>query len=175
VTISYARQRADELRRRFPEHVPAVVITDHPDFAVRGYMLDISRDRVPTMESLEWLVAVLARCRINHLELYTEHTFAYRDHELVWRDASPMTPDELRQLDGWCHDHGIELVANQNCFGHFERWLRHDAYRHRARRDGARRCSAPIYRPRRSRRPTTTPRSRSIWCARWRSASAARR
>ena len=30
------------------------------------------------------------------VQLYTEHTFAYRDHETVWRDASPMTADEIR-------------------------------------------------------------------------------
>src|SRR5690606_20575826 len=68
----------------------------------------------------------------NHLELYVEHTFAYADHEVVWRDASPLTADDLRWLDGRCADAGIELVANQNTFGHMERWLRHDRYRSRA-------------------------------------------
>jgi len=40
-----------------------------------------------------------------------------------------MTPEDLRWLDGLCAANGIELVANQNCFGHMGRWLSHDRYR----------------------------------------------
>lgn len=104
-------------------------VRDAPDFAVRGYMLDVSRDRVPTRGTLERIVGLLARVRINHLQLYTEHTFQYRDHESVWRDASPMTPDDIVWLDRLCLEHGIELAANQNAFGHMERWLKHEPYR----------------------------------------------
>jgi hypothetical protein len=38
----------------------------------------------------------------------------------------------VRWLDERCRERGIELVANQNCFGHMGRWLRHAAYRQRA-------------------------------------------
>ncbi|MEX2292654.1 MAG: glycoside hydrolase family 20 zincin-like fold domain-containing protein [Acidimicrobiales bacterium] len=112
--------------------VRAQRITDHPDLLRRGFMLDISRDRVPTNATLEWLVGVLAELRYNHLELYMEHTFAYVGHEEVWRAASPLTSEDVRRLDGLCAAHGIELVANQNTFGHMERWLRHERYRSRA-------------------------------------------
>jgi len=123
----------DELRAQAAQGaLPACEIRDWPELPVRGYMLDVSRDRVPTRAMLERLVALLARLRLNHLELYVEHSFAYPDHETVWRDASPLTPDDLRWLDALCAQHGVELVANQNCFGHMERWLRHPAYRARA-------------------------------------------
>lgn len=112
--------------------VQAMRITDHPDFTTRGFMLDISRDRVPTNDTLAWLVEVLAALRYDHLELYMEHTFAYSGHEAVWRDASPLTADDIRWLDDLCAGHGITLVANQNTFGHMERWLRHGAHRSRA-------------------------------------------
>lgn len=125
----YALQTLDQLRRMHGESVPGLVVRDAPDFPVRGYMLDVSRDRVPTRETLERIVEFLARVRINHLQLYTEHTFQYRDHEPVWRDASPITPDDVTWLDERCRENGIELVANQNAFGHMERWLEHDAYR----------------------------------------------
>lgn len=112
--------------------LPAIDLVDWPDVAVRGYQLDISRDRVPTRATLAELVDVLARCRFNHLQLYVEHTFAYPGHEVVWADASPLDGDDLRWLDAFCHERGIELAVNQNTFGHHERWLRHDAYRSRA-------------------------------------------
>ena len=110
----------------------AFEIEDWPDFAVRGYMLDVSRDRVPNRTALRSLVEVLARARYNQLELYTEHTFAYRDHAEVWQHASPLTADDIRWLDALCTSAGISLVANQNILGHMERWLAHPGYAYRA-------------------------------------------
>lgn len=109
-----------------------ICVDDWPDFTTRGYMLDISRDRVPTRASLRRLVELLAIARYNQLELYTEHTFAYSDHAEVWESASPITPDDARWLDALCEAAGIALVANQNCLGHMERWLAHPRYLDRA-------------------------------------------
>lgn len=95
-------------------------------------MLDISRNRVPTMACLRRLVDTLSTLHYNQLQLYTEHTFAYRDHATVWKHASPLTGAEIQELDTYCAQRGIELVPNQNSFGHMERWLRHPAYRHLA-------------------------------------------
>ncbi|HKC50387.1 MAG TPA: glycoside hydrolase family 20 zincin-like fold domain-containing protein, partial [Myxococcota bacterium] len=108
--------------------LPCLRIRDWPELAERGYMLDVSRDRVPTMATVAEIVDLLEGLRVNQLQLYTEHTFAYRDHADVWRDASPFTPEEIRTIDGWCAARGIELVPNQNGFGHMERWLKHARY-----------------------------------------------
>ena len=101
-------------------------------FAVRSYMLDISRDKVPSMGTLKHLVEILEKFNYNQLQLYTEHTFAYSKHEAVWKDASPMTAQEIRELDLFCAMHGIDLVPNQNSFGHLERWLVKPEYNHLA-------------------------------------------
>jgi len=127
----YGHQTATQLRED-DGTLPTVDMADHPDLVTRGFMLDVSRDRVPTRETLDRLVSVLETCRYNHLQLYIEHTFAYRNHREVWRDASPLDAEDLRWLHDRCRDAGIELAANQNCFGHFGRWLAHDAYRPRA-------------------------------------------
>ncbi len=109
--------------------VATLEVQDAPDFSYRGLMLDISRNRVPTMETLRALVAWLASLKFNQLQLYVEHTFAYDGHEVVWKDASPLTAEEMRWLDQFCYDHFIELVPNQNSFGHLHRWLIHEPYR----------------------------------------------
>jgi hypothetical protein len=112
--------------------IPSLLIEDGPDFAERGVMLDVSRDKVPTMATLYRLVDELASLKINRLQLYLEHTFAYRAHPRVWADASPLTGDEIEALDAYCRDRFIELVPNQNSFGHMERWLKHPEYAHLA-------------------------------------------
>jgi hexosaminidase len=63
--------------------------------------VDISRDKVPKLETLKSLIVQLSEWKINqvfdslftmitlHLQfqLYMEHTFKYRGHETVWKDA----------------------------------------------------------------------------------------
>jgi hypothetical protein len=126
--LFYAAVTLAQLVRLSGGRVPACVIRDWPDFQARGVMLDISRDKVPTMATLFGLVDQLADLKLNQLQLYTEHAFAYRGHEEVWRDASPVTPDEVRALDRHCRARCVELVPNQNSFGHLERWLTRPRY-----------------------------------------------
>ncbi len=116
-------------RRGAPARVPCLRIEDGPAYPVRGVMLDISRDRVPTMETLRRLVDLWAELKFNQVQLYMEHTFAYPSHPRVWADASPLTPQEVEELDRYCAARAMELVPNQNSFGHMERWLRHPSYR----------------------------------------------
>ena len=116
--------------------LPGLRITDWPDFPNRGVLLDISRDRVPTMAALYDLMDMLASHKINQFQLYTEHTFAYREHHIVWEKASPMTGEEILALDAYCQERFIELVPNQNTFGHMGRWLKHEPYAHLAETEG---------------------------------------
>ncbi len=108
--------------------IPCLIINDSPDFERRGFMLDISRDKVPTMGTLYQIVDFLSSWKINELQLYTEHTFAYNNHKIVWENSSPMTAEEIQQLDEYCKKKYIDLVPNQNSFGHMENWLKHDEY-----------------------------------------------
>lgn len=108
---------------------PGFTIEDWPDIPRRGVMLDISRCKVPTMATLYQLVDRLARWKINEVQLYTEHTFAYSAHRAVWYDSSPVTAAEILALDAYCRERYIDLVPNQNSFGHFERWLKFAEYR----------------------------------------------
>lgn len=104
-------------------------IEDQPDFPVRMAHLDVSRNRVPKMAELKAFIDRLASWKYNQLQLYFEHTFAYEGHEAVWRDASPFTAAEMREVNAYCAERCIELVPNQNSFGHMERWLMHENYR----------------------------------------------
>ncbi|GIL13148.1 MAG: hypothetical protein BroJett038_18680 [Chloroflexota bacterium] len=117
-----------QLLQRHGADLPALVINDWPDFPNRGVMLDISRDKVPTMPTLYRLVDQLAGWKVNQFQLYTEHTFAYRHHPDVWAKASPMTAQEILALDAYCRERFIDLVPNQNSFGHMHRWFEHSHY-----------------------------------------------
>lgn len=130
--LFYGLQTLRQLLRQFGLNIPKLVIEDYPDFLHRGIMIDISRDRVPKMETLEYIIDKLSELKINQLQLYMEHTFAYTNHKEVWEDYSPLTHDEIVYLDNYCKERFIELVPNQNTFGHMSKWLVHEKYRHLA-------------------------------------------
>ncbi|MBJ7493846.1 MAG: family 20 glycosylhydrolase [Opitutales bacterium] len=127
--VFYGAQTLRQIFEQNPTALPCCEVLDSPDLPIRGFMLDISRCKIPTQNEFRQLIRALARLRVNQFQLYIEHSFAFPGHDEVWRDASPLTPAEIEQLDRECLSLGIELVPNLNTFGHMERWLRHPKYR----------------------------------------------
>lgn len=136
--VFYGVMTLKQLARQFSGTgaLPCLRIEDWPDFPNRGAMLDVARCKVPEMETLYAQVDKFAELKFNQLQMYTEHTFAYSNHHTVWEDASPMTPAQIRALDAYCRDQFIELVPNQNSFGHMGRWLGLLQYAHLAETPG---------------------------------------
>ncbi len=128
--VFYALQTLDQwLTECAGGAVPTGHVRDAPDFERRGVMLDVSRSRVPRMDLLFELVELFSSLKFNELQLYTEHTFAYSQHAEVWRESDPFTPEEIRALDRFCAERFIELVPNQQSFGHMHHWLKRPRYR----------------------------------------------
>src|SRR5260370_11247177 len=100
--LFYAPATLAQLARLNNGSLPAGTISDHPDLAVRGVMLDVSRDKVPTMQTLRDLIDRLASWKVNQVQLYSEHTFAYQDPSDVHAAASPYTAEEIRELHAFC-------------------------------------------------------------------------
>ncbi len=112
-----------QLLREYGRRLPCLKIRDWPDFARRGVMLDISRGRVPKLETLIDLVERLADFKINEFQIYTEHTFAYKKYKSIWQSWGALTAKEIQILDARCRELGIDLVPNQNSFGHLRYFL----------------------------------------------------
>jgi len=115
--------------------LPAVLIRDQPDFRDRGIMLDVSRGRVPRRATLEALVDLCARMRLNVLMLYVEHTFAFRRHPEIGEGTSPLDAETILALDAYAADRGVELVPCLQSLGHMERILSLPRYRKLAESD----------------------------------------
>jgi len=91
-------------------------------------MLDQSRDRVATLDTLKLLAEDMAILKINELQLYCEHTFAYIDRDVVWAGDDALRPEEILELDAFCRDRRIDLVPTMNSLGHLHKWLEHPEY-----------------------------------------------
>lgn len=106
-------------------------IEDKPELKRRGYMLDVNSARMPTVESIKKLIDYLSGLKYNELQLYFEGMcFDYSAYPEYTADFDCLTPEDIRELDRYCADRFIDLVPNQNSFGHMAKWLQHEQFRH---------------------------------------------
>ena len=111
--------------------IPCMTITDWPNFKIRAWQDDISRGPIVSMEYLKRLIPQMAECKLNAFSLYTEHTFKTQCHpDIAPTDA--FTAEEIKELEEFCKPYHIQIIGNQQCFGHFEEILCNPFYSHLA-------------------------------------------
>ncbi|MBE6589459.1 MAG: hypothetical protein E7643_04705 [Ruminococcaceae bacterium] len=120
-----------QLFHAYGDKLPYCEICDAPQFERRGYMLDISSARIPKLETLKRLVDLLAELKYNELQLYME-SFCYKFPHFpeVTEGFDCLTPEDMMDLDAYCAERFIDLVPNQNCFGHMAVWLAKKEFAH---------------------------------------------
>ena len=126
--LFYAVQTLRQILHTQGRHLPALAIDDQPALAHRGLMLDISRGKVPTLETLCWLAETLGAYKYNQLQLYTEHTFVFPSHPQIGAGSGSLSAEDILHLDRVCQERHIELVPNLQSFGHLRSMLRLPAY-----------------------------------------------
>ncbi len=133
--LFYASQTLRSLIQQYGRVLPCMTIEDFPRYPLRGFLYDVSRGKVPRRSTLFALIERLASLKYNQLQLYIEHTFAFRKHPLIGRGHSPLTPDDLRALGQHCRKHHIDFVPCLQSFGHVSHVLGHAEYAHLAESD----------------------------------------
>ena len=93
-------------------------IDDEPDFETRGIYFDITRGRIPTLETLKELVDNIAYAKANMLQLYVEHVFEFKEYDGIYQRTGYITAEEIKELDKYCIENFIEFVPSLSCFGH---------------------------------------------------------
>ena len=122
--MGWAVQTLRQIVRQSGGLLQETVIEDEPDIKNRGFFFDVTRGRVLSLESLKRLADTMAFYKMNQLQLYVEHTYLFRDLTELWRDDTPLTAEEILELDQYCYDRGIELVPSLATFGHLYKLLR---------------------------------------------------
>lgn len=112
--------------------LPYVRIADAPDFAIRGFMYDISRNRVPTLDTLKSMADILSDLKMNMFQLYVEgRSYYYESEKEFYADKNDfLTPEDVAELDRYCAERFVDLTPCGNCLGHFVYWLNTDKYAH---------------------------------------------
>lgn len=134
--LFYGVQTLRQIVRQRGVQIPALIIKDSPYFKNRGFYHDVTRGKVPTLATLKELVDRASFYKINHLQLYVEHTFAFKNLSEVWMDKDPLTAEEILELDEYCKKRHVELVPSLSTFGHLYEILNSKSYLQLCELDG---------------------------------------
>ncbi|MBO4668060.1 MAG: family 20 glycosylhydrolase, partial [Bacilli bacterium] len=130
--------------------IPNLEINDYPVVSTRGFMLDISRDKVATVKTIKEVIDLLAKLKMNHFELYVEgFSYEYENFKDLLEKDGYITKQEYALLEEYATDRFIDFVPNQNGFGHMAKWLETDKFKDLAV------CPEGIFLWGRHRKPTT--------------------
>ncbi|MFR9239225.1 MAG: beta-N-acetylhexosaminidase [Clostridium baratii] len=127
--VYYGIQTLIQILKQDGIRLRGINIEDSPYFKNRGYFADITRGKVPSLETLKKLADKLSFYKVNQMQLYIEHTFAFEDMSEVWRDKDPITAEEILILDEYCKKRHIELIPSLATFGHLYEVLRTKSYK----------------------------------------------
>ena len=120
-----------QLLRHTGGRLPFMRIEDAPALPRRGYMLDISRGRMPRVETIKGMIDFLAALKYNEFQLYMEgDCFKYAAYPEETAGFDCLTPEDIEELDAYCRARFIDLVPNQNSFGHMYTWLKKPQFHH---------------------------------------------
>jgi hypothetical protein len=108
--------------------IPVLTITDWPTMRWRAVSDDISRGPVPTVNYIKRQIRTEASFKLNMHSFYMEHTFASDSHPLIGPAGGSLTPAEIRELVAYARQYHVELVPEQQTFGHLHKALRLEKY-----------------------------------------------
>lgn len=97
-----------------------------------GVMLDCSRNAVMTVDSVKKYVKIIAKMGYDTLMLYTEDTFEVDNEPLFGYLRGRYSKAELKEIDRFCIDNGIELVPCIQTLAHLNcmfKWREYDEMR----------------------------------------------
>jgi hexosaminidase len=103
-------------------------IRDWPAMRYRGFHDDLSRGPVPTLEFQKKQMRMLATFKVNVYSPYFEHTLVYPSNPLIAPPGGAMTPDQVRQLVAYAGHYHIDVIPEQEAFGHLHHVLKYEIY-----------------------------------------------
>ncbi len=103
-------------------------IEESTSFKTMGIMLDCSRNGVMKVEHFKEWLNQLALLGYNMAMLYTEDTYELEGEPYFGYHRGRYTADELREIDDYASQLGIEMIGCIQTLGHLEQILRWGVY-----------------------------------------------
>lgn len=112
------------------DKVPYLYIKDYPDFEYRGFYHDVTRGKVPTVDTIKKLIDRMAYYKMNSLQLYVEHTSDLKEYKDLNEKTGFLSGEELKELGKYCEQNFIDFIPSLSTFGHLNELLNQEKYKH---------------------------------------------
>ncbi|MEP6730242.1 MAG: family 20 glycosylhydrolase, partial [bacterium] len=103
-------------------------VRDWPAMKHRGFHDDLSRGPVPTLDYMKRQLRTFAAYKINTYSPYFEHTLAYRSNPLAAPPGGAITREDVGELVKYATRYHIDVVPEQEAFGHLHHVLKYELY-----------------------------------------------
>ena len=103
-------------------------IRDWPAMPYRGLHDDLSRGPVPTLDFQKKQIRTLAAYKINVYSPYFEQTLTYAKNPLAAPPGGAMSTDDVRALVAYARQYHIDVIPEQEAFGHLHHLLKYEIY-----------------------------------------------
>lgn len=103
-------------------------IRDWPAMRWRGFHDDLSRGPVPTLDFQKKQIRTFAAYKMNVYSPYFEHTFEYPSNPLFAPPGGAITAAQARELTDYARRYHVEIVPEQEAFGHQHHVLKWEKY-----------------------------------------------
>ena len=126
-TIGYATKAQASrahflLAKAIREGKTSFSVTQTPAFNMVGVMINAS-SALPTMEGLKRYIDHIAAMGMNMLMLYTEDTYEMKDYPYFGHMKSRFTVEQLREIDEYGYQMGVELIPCIQTLAHLASYL----------------------------------------------------
>ncbi|MCY3020657.1 MAG: beta-N-acetylhexosaminidase [Planctomycetota bacterium] len=108
--------------------LPCLTIRDWPSLRWRCFQDDLTRGASSTLDTLKSEARLGAALKLNLFTYYMEYQYAFRKHPKIGPKDGSLTPEDLRALVEYAKPLHVDILGNQQSFGHFERILQHPEY-----------------------------------------------
>ena len=106
----------------------AASIRDWPAMKYRGFHDDISRGPIPTLSYQKAQIRRFAAVKLNVYSPYFEHSLAYAGNPLIAPPRGAMTREDVRELVSYATKYHIDVIPEQEAFGHLHHVLKYELY-----------------------------------------------
>ncbi|NUQ62098.1 MAG: beta-N-acetylhexosaminidase, partial [Pirellulales bacterium] len=128
--LYYGLQTLRQLIRanRRGDGLPVLEIRDWPSLRWRCYQDDMTRGPSSKLDTLKLEVLLGSEMKMNLFTYYMEHQYAFKKHPAIGPANGSLTPEDLAALVEYARPLGVDILGNQQSFGHFYHILKHDEY-----------------------------------------------
>jgi hypothetical protein len=109
--------------------LPCLTVRDWPSLRWRCFQDDLTRGPSTRLPVLKRQLELGAFLKMNLFTYYMEYQYAWTKHPVLGPEDGSLTPEELHALVAHGRPLHVDILGNQQSFGHFAHILKHDRYK----------------------------------------------